>query len=270
MKFNRIIIILLAVAFTACGEYNKVLKSPDATVRYEAAKKYYEAGKYGRSIALLEEAVPVLRATSNHEPALYLLAQSCFANKDYTTASDYYKQYYTLFKQGSHAEDARYYAAYGLYLDSPDARLDQTDTYAAMAQFQDFLEYYPESNRKEIVQKVLYEMQDKLAYKELLAVKLYYNLGDYTMYPFPGANFTSAVITAKNAMQTYPYSVYREDFMYYIFKSKYEIAVRSVEEKQEFRYRDVVDEYYTYTNDFPQGKYLKEIQKLYDNINKKL
>jgi outer membrane protein assembly factor BamD len=139
-----------------------------------------------------------------------------------------------------------------------------------MQQFQDFLEYYPESNRKASVQQVLYELQDKLALKELNAVKLYYNLGDYTMYSFPGANFTSAVITAQNAMRTYPYSVYREEFMYYIFKSKYEIAVRSVEEKKEFRYRDVVDEYYNYTNDFPNGKYLKEIQKLYDNIANKL
>ena len=58
--------------------------------------------------------------------------------------------------------------------------------------------------------------------------------------------------------------------MYYIFKSKYEMAVQSVEEKREFRYRDVVDEYYAYSNYFPEGRYLKEIKKMYDDIDKRL
>jgi outer membrane protein assembly factor BamD len=95
-------------------------------------------------------------------------------------------------------------------------------------------------------------------------------LGDYLLYSFPGGNYLSCVITAQNAMRTYPYSKYREDFMYYIFKSKYEMAKQSVEEKKDFRYRDVVDEYYSYTNDYPEGKYLKEIQKQYEEIAKQL
>jgi outer membrane protein assembly factor BamD len=175
-----------------------------------------------------------------------------------------------MFPRGPHAEDARFYSAYGLYLDSPDARLDQSDTYKAMQQFQDFLEYYPQSNRKEEVQKCLFELQEKLAYKELRSVRLYYNLGNYTLYSYPGANYLSCVITAQNAMRSYPFSKYREDYMYYIFKSKYEMAVQSVDEKRDFRNRDVVDEYYSYLNDYPEGKYLKEITKLYNNIAKEL
>jgi outer membrane protein assembly factor BamD len=48
------------------------------------------------------------------------------------------------------------------------------------------------------------------------------------------------------------------------------MAVQSVEEKKEFRYRDVVDEFYSYTNDYPDGKYLKEITKLHNTIAKEL
>jgi outer membrane protein assembly factor BamD len=106
--------------------------------------------------------------------------------------------------------------------------------------------------------------------KELLSVRLYYNLGNYTIIPFPGANYQSCVITAQNAIRSYPYSKHREEFMYYIFKSKYEMAVQSVEEKKEFRYRDVIDEYFAYANEFPEGKYLKEIKRLYENIDNEL
>ena len=116
----------------------------------------------------------------------------------------------------------------------------------------------------------MFELQEKLALKELMSVRLYYNLGDYSIISFPGGNYLSCVITAQNAIRTYPYSKYREDFMYYMFKSKYEMAIQSVEEKKEFRYRDVIDEYYSYINEFPEGKYVKEIKKLYENIEKEL
>jgi outer membrane protein assembly factor BamD len=48
------------------------------------------------------------------------------------------------------------------------------------------------------------------------------------------------------------------------------MAIQSVDEKKDFRYRDVVDEYYSYTNDYPQGKHTKEIKNLYDKIAKEL
>lgn len=260
----------VVLLFTACGEYNNILKSTDLNVKFEYAKKYFDQGKYSRTATLLEEVVQMTRSTSRGEEAMYLLAQSYYKMKDYITASEYFQTYYKTYPKGEYAELARFYSAYGLYLDSPDPRLDQSDTYKAMQQFQDFIELYPQSERKEEAQSAMFELQEKLALKELMSVRLYYNLGDYTIIAFPGGNYLSCVITAQNAIRSYPYSKYREDFMYYMFKSKYEMAVQSVEEKKEFRYRDVVDEYYSYVNEFPEGKYVKEIKKLYENIEKEL
>ena len=111
----------------------------------------------------------------------------------------------------------------------------------------------------------MFELQEKLALKELMATKLYFNLGTYM-----GNNYLSAVITAQNALKNYPYSKYREEFMYLIAKAKYELALVSVDEKLQGRYRDVVDEYYNYTNEYPEGKYLKDIQKYYDYASKRI
>jgi len=260
----------LVLLFSACGEYNNILKSTDLNVKFEYAKKYFDEGKYSRTATLLEDVVQMTRTTSRGEEALYLLAQSYYKMKDYQTASEYFKTYYTTYPKGEYAELARFYSAYGLYVDSPDPRLDQTDTYKSMQQFQDFIELYPQSERKEDAQNALFGLQEKLALKELLSVRLYYNLGNYTIISFPGGNYLSCVITAQNAIRSYPYSKYREDFMYYMFKSKYEMAIQSVEEKKEFRYRDVIDEYFSYVNEFPTGKYIKEIKKLYENIEREL
>ncbi|MDR0769410.1 MAG: outer membrane protein assembly factor BamD [Dysgonamonadaceae bacterium] len=270
MKYKIASLFFLLIALVSCGEYNKVLKLTDIDTKFEYAKKYFNEGKFSRSVVLLEEVVQMKKASSVGGEALYLLAQSYYGMKDYITASEYFSTYYKTYSKGEYAELARYYAAYGLYLESPDPRLDQTQTYKAMEQFQDFIELYPQSEQKEKAQNVLFLLQEKLALKELLTARLYYNLGEYLIYPFPGGNYLSCVITAQNAMRSYPSSKQREEFMYYIFKSKYEMAMKSVDEKQDFRYRDVVDEYYSYINEYPEGKYAKEIQLLYQNVNKKL
>jgi outer membrane protein assembly factor BamD len=270
MKSKIIGIFLFSILLVSCGEYNKVLKLTDIDQKFEYAKKYFDTGKFSRSVTLLEEVVQMRKASSRGEEALYLLAQSYYGMKDYLTASEYFSTYYKTYPKGEYAELARYYSAYGLFLESSDPRLDQTQTYKAMEQFQDFIEFYPQSERKDEAQKVLFELQEKLALKELLTVRLYYNLGEYLIYSFPGGNYLSCVITAQSAMRSYPFTKYREELMYYTFKSKYEMAIQSVDEKKDFRYRDVVDEYYSYVNEYAEGKYEKEIKRLYQNIEKEL
>ncbi len=82
-----------------------------------------------------------------------------------------------------------------------------------------------------------------------------------------GNNYLSCVIAVQNALKDYPYSKYREDFMVLMIRSKYELALVSVEERLQGRYREVVDEYFNYMNEFPEGKYVKEIQRYYEYAN---
>jgi outer membrane protein assembly factor BamD len=256
---------MIAVLFSSCGEYNKILKSTDYELKYSYAKKYFNMKEFTKSATLLEELVPIYKGTASAEESLYLLAQSYYGQKDYLTASQYFNTYYTTYPKGEYTELARYYSGYGLYLDSPDPRLDQTQTYKAIAELQLYLEYYPQSERAKEAQNIMFELQEKLALKELLATRLYYNLGTYM-----GNNFQSSVITAQNALKNYPYSKYREEFMYYVIQSKYELALVSVEEKLQGRYRDVVDEYYNYMNEYPEGKYVKQVKKFYDYASKRI
>ena len=58
--------------------------------------------------------------------------------------------------------------------------------------------------------------------------------------------------------------------VFYTIRAKYELAVVSVEEKLQGRYREVVDEYYNYMNEYPEGKYVKQVQKFYDYASKRI
>lgn len=256
---------LLVLILASCGEYNKILKSKDPEEKYTYAKKYFDEKKYGRAYTLLEEILPVYRGGEREQEVLFLLAQSYFNSKDYTTATQYYRQYYNKFSRGEYTELARYNAAYGLYLDSPDAKLDQTNTYQAIQGFQNFLEYYPQSSKAPDAQNLMFELQEKLAYKEFLAARLYYNLGLYL-----GNNYESCIVTSREALKNYPFSVYAEDFQILIVRAKYELASNSIEEKKTARFRELLDEHFNYKNMFPTGKYLKETERYYRRAMKEL
>jgi outer membrane protein assembly factor BamD len=153
---------------------------------------------------------------------------------------------------------ARFYAGYGYYLDSPEVQLDQTGTYKAIEELQNFLDYFPKSDKASIAQNAIFELQDKLVLKELQSAQLYYNLGNYM-----GNNYESAVIVAKNAIKDFPYSKYKEELELLILKARFQEAQQSVDYKKGERYRDVIDEYYSFINDYPESENRKEADNIF-------
>lgn len=242
----------------SCSEYTKVMKSRDVDYKFDYAKRAYEDKKYVQASTVLNDIYTPLRGTAKGEEALFLLAMSYYENQDYTNANVFFKTYYQRYPKGKYAELSHYYSGYGFYLDSPDPQLDQTYTVKAIEELQNFLERYPKSEKVPEAQQAIFEMQDKLTLKELQNAQLYYNLGN-----FMGNNYESAVIVAQNALKDYPYSKYREEFEFLILKSKYQQAKNSVSEKMGERYSDVVDEYYSFVNNYPESKHLKEAKTIF-------
>lgn len=254
-----VLLFTIALFFSSCGEYNRILKSTDRDLKYTYAKKYFEEKKYSRSIALLEELVPYMKGMADAEESLYLLGQSYYNSKDYLSSTQIFTTYYNTYPRGEYAEPSLYYGAYGMYLDSPDAKLDQTKTYKAISEFQRYIELYPQTERANQAKQYLFELQEKLAYKELLAAKLYLRLGNYM-----GNNYESSVITSREALKDYPYSKYAEEFQMLILRARYELAENSIRQAKAERYRTVIDEYYNYTNSYPAGQFTKEATKYFE------
>ena len=271
MKKYIIIALVSGSVLTSCGEYNKVLKSTDYEYKYEAAKSYFGKGQNTKAAAILEELITILKGTDKAEESLYMLGMTYYNQGDFITASHYFSTYYNTYPRGTYTEQARFYSGKALFLDTPEPRLDQTSTYKAIQELQMFMEYFPASSRHQEAQQMIFDLQDKLVMKDYMAARLYYDLGSYTgnsSYSTTGNNYLACIVTAQNALKDYPYTKMREDISILLLRAKYDMAKESVEEKKEERMRDTIDEYYAFKNEFPESKYMKEVENIYKDARK--
>ncbi len=258
-----IIFSLIAIVLSSCGEYQRVLKSNDYSYKFEFAKRAYEQKRYVQAATLFKECTTVFKGTDRAEEALYLLAMSNYENKDYATSGVYFKTYYSRYPKGKYVESARFYSGYGYYLDSPDPQLDQTTTIQGIEELQAFLDFFPRSEKVPLAQNAIFELQDKLTLKQLQNAQLYYNLGTYM-----GNNYQSCIIVAQNAVRDYPYSKYKEELEFLILKARYQEADLSVDERKADRFRDVIDEYYSFINNYPDSPNLGEAENIFKTAKK--
>lgn len=270
MKKFFLIPIIAAFFLSSCvSQFNQVYKTRDYEYKYEFAKECFVRGKYSNAITLLQELVTIKKGSTNAQECLYMLALSEYRTGDYLTAADYFKKYYSSYPKGIYAEVAVYNIGQSLYMATPEPRLDQTETVAAVTAFQNYLDIFPYGKLKEKAQDRLFELQDKLVKKELYSSRLYFNLGTYFgNCTNGGSNYEACIITAQNAIKDYPYTSLREEFAVLIMKSKFCLAEQSIQEKRLERYKDAEDECYGFINQYPDSKsralaekYIKECKK---------
>ena len=256
MKKLTLIATCVALLMTSCvNEYNQITKSGDYTLKYEYAKQCYAQGKYSRAVPLLQELVTMKKGSTEGEECLYMLAMAEFGMKDYETASEYFKKYFSSYPKGRYAENAKYFVGESLFQNAPEPRLDQSTTMTAIAAFQEYLDIFPNAHLKDQATGRLYALQDLLVEKEYKSAHLYFDLGTYFGNCTNGGNnYEACIVTAQNALKDYPYSNRREEFASLVMKSKYELAKMSVESKQLERYQDAEDECYGFINEYPDSK----------------
>ena len=257
MKKCKLFVACMALLLGSCaGEFNKVYKSQDYDYRYEYAKQCFAEGRYNQAVTLLQDMVTMLKGGDNAQESLYMLAMAQYMSRDYESASQTFRKYGSSYPKGVYAEKAAYYVGESLFESAPEPRLDQTPTIGAINAYQQFLDLFPESELRPEAQRKLYELQDKLIMKEYLSAKLYYNLGGYfgNINDNNESNYSSCIVTAQNALKTYPFTKLREDFSLLIMKSKFQLAENSSDERRLERYRDAEDECYGFINEFPDSE----------------
>lgn len=246
-----------------CGEYQQILKSKDPDFKYQKALMYFNDEQYVKAQTLFDEVTSYYKGTDRSQDVLAYLSRCYMGQKDYVSAAEYYQAYIRNYPKGRYIIEARFQVGHCYYLDAPDARLDQTDTKKAIDFFTQFVELYPESQYAEQAYKEMNELYDKLAYKEYLNAKLYYNLGTYL-----GNNYLSAEVVAKNALKEYPTNKHQEELTWLIFQSKYQQMINSVDSKKEERARDAEDEYYSFITEYPNSKHIPAAEKMNKEIKK--
>jgi len=263
LKNRKSICIILVVSlflFASCGEYNKIVKSTDYEYKFKKGIEYFEAGEFARSGTLLQELITVFRGTSRADQVYFYYAKSMMGQKDYLMASQYFRTLIKEYPTSKFVEESQYMVGYCSYLMSPKVRLDQETTLTAIDALQLYINLYPFSQKVTEAQKLIDELQDKLVEKSFINAKLYFDF----------ENYKASVIALENAIKDHPDSKYREDLLYMLLKSKFLLGLNSIQEKKEQRLSDALDEYFSFTDEFPESKYRKEVDRYYETTAKLL
>lgn len=259
---NKIVIYIAAcLLIVSCrSEFQKLSRSTDYNEKYEGALRYYEAEDYYHAMQLFEDLVSVYRGTDKAERINWCLADCYYKEHDFVSAAYYYRTFVSTFPNSDRNSEAQYMSAMSNYNESPSSLLDQKYTYTAIEEFQLYVNKYPTGSHLEDCNSRMSELRKKLEKKAYDNAKLYYDT----------ENFKAAIIALKNCLTSYPDTDYREEILFLILKSSYKLASNSVEKKKQERYEATVGEYYSYIDEYPQGKYLKDAQDYLERSKKSI
>ena len=260
MKFRYIIILIITLLVSSCGEYEKLLKSTDFELKKTKAKEYFDEGKFLKATELLSQIIPRYRATEEAEGLYWLNAQSFYGMKDFYMAGAEFRKISDLYPYGEHAEEATFMTAMCDYFNSPRPDLDQTNTMNAIEGFVIFITKYPTSSKAEDARGFMNELTERLVQKSYNSARLYYDMKQYK----------AAVVALDNSLKEYPETKYREEMMYLKLHSLFLYAEYSIAARQTERYQSALDDYFTFIEEFPNSSYSKDVARIYQTTARKL
>lgn len=260
------VLLLLVLTFASCSEYQKALKSEDLGFKNEIAEKQYNAGKYKKALRLYEEIAPSYRGKPNAERLFYYLSKTYYAREEYYTAAYQFESFVSNYPKSEKREEAAFLAAECYYRQSPKYSLDQIDTDKALTKLQSFIDRYPDSEYLPQANAYVKELREKLEKKAFEIAKQYYDIAE----AYYGYEYDVAIKALDNFILDYPGTPYKEDAQYYKLKSVYKIAENSVLNKKEERLLTAKSVYNSYLKNNPEGKFKKEADNIYANIEKEL
>ncbi len=243
------------LALAGCGGYNQLLKSNDSELMYVKGLEYYKKGKYQRAIQLFEQIKPVFIGTAREDSLSYYLGAAYYKKGEFDSSEITFDDFRRRFGRSAFLEDVEYMYAMGFYFSSPPPYRDQAVTVQGITAITEYLERYPNSTKRETAEKRLQELREKLYDKEYLNARTYYKIGRYK----------SAITALKNALAKYPDSPHREEMLYLVAVSTYELADNSIQSLQRDRYLDMMDAYYSFIAEYPESRYRRELDKLMNN-----
>jgi len=253
-----LILIISLVLLSACSEYQKVLNGNDPQAKYKLAWKYYEAGKYRKADQLFEQVDRFYKRKPTYQRLLFAHAMTLYNMKYYVSAGEKFRKFSQLFPESSKAEEADYYIVLAYDHLAPKYSVDQAYTVRAMEEVAAFLKKHPFSKYKDEVNEINAKLQHRLEKKYFEIAKLYYNLERYR----------AAIKSFNNYLIDYPGSIYKEDALFYRFKSAADLALNSVERKKKERVQTAMEYYKNFMDKNPDTKYKKEADRLYEKLQK--
>jgi outer membrane protein assembly factor BamD len=239
------------ILLSACNkEYRQIQKSRDTDVKYAYAMRMFEEGRYSRALSMFEDIQNFMRGRENFETMTYTMAYAYYRSGDFFMAAHVFQNYTRLYPNSEKTEECFFMAAYCMMLDVPYYKLDQTNAYNAIKQFQLFINYYPESSKVKESNEFIDVLRLQLARKAFELANNYFRRQLYI----------SASISFKNVIKDFSETKYREEAMFMNVRALYYYAHHSIREKQVERYQNTIEAYEQLERAYPESQYLSKLK----------
>lgn len=260
MKFIRSFLAfsVLLICLVDCNSFQKTLINSHHTELLELAKKTYEQENYFRTQQIIETILPIYRGTHQAEWLMFIYAYTFYKQQDYLTAFHHFHNLAKTFPNSRYSEESLFMAAKSKFYHSPPYYLDQKHTYEAIENLQLFINKYSNSKYLSEANEMIDILRSKLEKKTFENAKLFFRTQDYQ----------AAIISLQNHLRDFPGTEYTEEAMFLIIKAYYLFAQQSIVEKQVERFSKVIDNWLIFSSEFPQSKYLQELN-YYQSMAKK-
>lgn len=218
MRLPVFIALCLVFIFASCSEYQKVLRKDDMGKKYAFADSLYKKGKFKKALKLMEQIVPSYRGKPQGEKLMFIYANTYYNLEDYYLSGYQFERFTQAYPQSDSAEVASFKSAKSFYQLSPRFSLDQKDTDKGLEKLQEFINLYPNSDKRIEANTLVAELRGKLEKKDYETAKQYLRVEDYK----------AAISAFDNFITDHPGSTLRKDAFYGRFLAAYKLAINSV------------------------------------------
>ncbi len=261
-RLQRYILLWGLFLLGSCSEYNQVRKKGTFEEKYEMAMALYHKKEYYKSIVLFEEILPRTRGRKEAEAVNFYYGMTQFHQKQYLVSSHHFNRVYTNFPKSEYAEESRFMYANSLYHLTPNFYLDQSYTNDAINAFQDYINFYPETDRLDLCNKKIDELRFKLERKDFSNAKILYRLSRYK----------AAVISLENFVVDFPGSFFTEEALFLKINAQYDLATNSLEiaiKDEEVIYlkkerlTKVITFYFDFIDKYQESEFSMDAERMY-------
>ena len=260
MKTKAVIFSLLALlALVSCkSQYDMILNSSDADAKYKYAMQLFETKKYSKAAELFESLSMLTKGTDQDDTVQFFWGMSNYKYGDYVTAESNFTQFIATFPLSPFLEESQFLRLDCLYRGTYRYELDPMPTQKALSEMRVFQMENSGSLYHDKVAQMIDDLENRLDLKAYKAAHLYYHMEDYL----------AAHYALKNVLRDNADNRYREDILYFTAMAAYKYAANSIAEKQKERYMEFVDDYFNVVSEYPETKYRKELDNIYEKVQK--
>lgn len=172
-------ICIAALMLASCGGKKDVTQYMTSREHFEYAMRFFKKKNWTKAQEEFALVTYKYSGSDVADDAQFYIGECYYNLKDYVTAAAEYDRLVTAYPKSDWVEMGMYRLVLCYYELSPGYALDQKFTLDAVNAIQNFLDLFPNSERRGEVEKYFTEIKTKLAKKHFESAHIYRRLGEY-------------------------------------------------------------------------------------------